>query len=100
MCSLKKGLLKNLAKVAEKHLCQILIFNKIAGLRPATSLKKEALASLAQLFSCEFCEIFKNTFFIEHLRKAASKTKFFSFSPFFLEFWKILVKLKVWICEA
>ena len=22
--------------------------------------------SMAQVFSCEFCEIFKNTFFIEH----------------------------------
>ena len=27
--------------------------------------KKE---TLAQVFSCEFCEIFKNAFFIEHLR--------------------------------
>ena len=27
-------------------------------------IKKE---TLAQVFSCEFCEIFKNTFFIEHL---------------------------------
>ena len=27
--------------------------------------KKE---TLAQVFSCEFCEIFKNTFFIKHLR--------------------------------
>ena len=35
-------------------------FSKIAGLRPATLLKKEALE---QMFSCEFCEISKNTFF-------------------------------------
>ena len=27
-------------------------------------IKKEALA---QVFSCEFCELFKNTFFTEHL---------------------------------
>ena len=27
-------------------------------------IKKEALA---QVFSCEFCEIFKNTFFTEHV---------------------------------
>ena len=33
-------------------------------LRPVTLLKKE---TLAQMFSCEFCEIFKNTFFTEHL---------------------------------
>ena len=34
------------------------LFNKVAGLRPATSLKTE---TLAQVFSCEFCEISKNT---------------------------------------
>ena len=32
-------------------------------------IKKE---TLAQVFSCEFCEISKNTFFTEHLRVAAS----------------------------
>ena len=32
-------------------------------------IKKE---TLAQVFSCEFCEIFKNTFFTEHLRTTAS----------------------------
>ena len=26
------------------------------------------------VFSCEFCKIFKNTFFLEHLRTAASET--------------------------
>ena len=25
----------------------------------------------AQMFSCEFCEIYKNTYFVEHLRTAA-----------------------------
>ena len=34
---------------------------------PATLLKVEA-----QVFSCEFCEIFKNNFFTEHLQTAAS----------------------------
>ena len=28
--------------------------------------------TLTQVFSCEFCEIFKNTFFIEHLRAITS----------------------------
>ena len=32
-------------------------------------LKKE---TLAQVFSCEFCDISKNTFFAEHLRVTAS----------------------------
>ena len=35
-------------------------------------LKKE---TLAQVFSCEFCKISKNTFFIEHLRTTASEVK-------------------------
>ena len=31
-CSIKKGVLRNFAKFAGKHLCQILFFNKVAGL--------------------------------------------------------------------
>ena len=38
----------------------------------ATLLKKEALA---QVFSCEFYEISKSTFFTEHLRVTASESK-------------------------
>ena len=41
---------------------------------PATLLKKEALA---QVFSCEFCEISKNIFFTEHLRATASEESAF-----------------------
>ena len=36
----KKGVLRNFAKCTGKHLCQSLFFNKVAGLRPATLLKK------------------------------------------------------------
>ena len=32
-CSMKKGVLRNFAKFTEKHLCQSLFFNKVAGLR-------------------------------------------------------------------
>ena len=46
-------------------MCQSLFFDKIAG----NVIKKE---TLAQLFSCEFCEISKSIFFTEHLRTAAS----------------------------
>ena len=49
-------------------MCQRLFFNKVAGLRTATLLKE----CLAQMFSCEFCEISKNTFFTEYLRTTAS----------------------------
>ena len=48
------------------------VFLKIsqnAGLSSATSLKKE---TLAQVFSCEFCEIFKNSFFYRTPLVAAS----------------------------
>ena len=46
------GALENFAKFTGKYLCQSLFFNNF--------IKKE---TLAQMFSCEFCEIFKNTFF-------------------------------------
>ena len=38
----KKSVLRNFAKSTWKHLCQSLFFNKFAGLRPTTLLKKEA----------------------------------------------------------
>ena len=39
-CLIKIGILKNFAKFTGKQLCQSLFFNKIAGLRPTTLLKK------------------------------------------------------------
>ena len=36
----KKGVLKNLAKLTEKHLCMSLFVNKVSGFRPATLSKK------------------------------------------------------------
>ena len=65
--SIKNGVLRNFAKFTRKHLCQSFFFNKVAQLRPATLLKKR----LTHAFSCEFCEISKNAFFIEHLWKIA-----------------------------
>ena len=35
--------------------------------------------TLAQVLSCEFCDIFKNTFFTEHLRATAFVTYFFCY---------------------
>ena len=62
----KEGVLRNFAKFARKHLCQSLFFNKDAGLQLVCNfIKKE---TLAQVLSCEFCEISKNTFFKEHMR--------------------------------
>ena len=39
--SCKKDVFNYFAKFTEKHLCQSLLFNKIAGLRPATLLKRD-----------------------------------------------------------
>ena len=58
----KKGVLRNFAKFTGKHLCQSLFFNKVAG--ACNFIKKE---TPAQVFSCAFCEISKNTFSTEHL---------------------------------
>ena len=68
-CSVKICVLKNVTKFTGKKVCQSLFFNKVAGLRPAALLKKE---TLAQVFSCEFCDIFKNTFFHRRPLVAAS----------------------------
>ena len=54
---MKKCGLENFAKFTRKDLCQSLFFNKVAGL-----MKKE---TLAQVFSYEFCVIFKSSFLTE-----------------------------------
>ena len=41
--------------------------------------KKWGKVPLAQVFSCGFCEISRNTFFTEHLRATASDTKGLNF---------------------
>ena len=68
-CSVRKGVLRSFAKFTRKHLCQILFFNKVAGLTPATLLKKRLWH---RCFLVNFCEISKNTFFTKHLRATAS----------------------------
>ena len=48
----KNGVLKNFAKFTGKHLCQILFFNKVAGLRPQNTffLKIPPVAASVQLY--------------------------------------------------
>ena len=38
-----------------------------------TCVRVSFLRDSGVMFSCEFCEIFKNTYFLEHLRTAASE---------------------------
>ena len=60
----KKSVLKNLAKFTVKHLCQSFFFNNVAGLRPATILKKRFWH---RCFSVNFAKFSGTPFFIEHL---------------------------------
>ena len=63
----KKGVPINFAKFTGKHLCQSLFSN-----RPQACNFTET-ETLAQVFSCEFCEISKNTFFHRAPLVAASE---------------------------
>ena len=67
-CSIRKGVLRNFTKFTGKHLCQSLFYRNSVP-ETCNFIKKE---TLAQVFSCEFCEISKNTIFIEHLRATVS----------------------------
>ena len=60
--------LKTFAKLTGKHLRQSLFFNKVAG--AACNFMKKV--TLAQVFPCQFCEIFRNNFLTELLRMSAS----------------------------
>ena len=62
----EKDVLKNFLKLTRKTTALESIFNKVSNLQ---LISKE---TSAQLFYCEFIEIVRNTYFIEHLRKAAS----------------------------
>ena len=60
----KKGVLRNLRKFTGKHLCQSLSFNKLAGLIPATLLKKRLWHSC---FPVNFVKFLRTPFYTKHL---------------------------------
>ena len=66
---LQRGVLINFTKFTGKQLCQIFVFNKIVGL----SLQLYQNETLAQVLSCEFYEVSKNTFVIKKPLVAASE---------------------------
>ena len=61
---MKKVVLENFTKFTGKHLCQSFFFNKTAGLRPATLLKKEILD---RTFTVNFVKFLRTAFYIQHL---------------------------------
>ena len=60
----KKGVLKNFTKFTGKHLRQSLFFNNVAGLTPATLLKK---GLLHRRFPVNFAKFLRTPFFIENV---------------------------------
>ena len=58
------GVPKNFPKFTGEHLCQSLFFDKVAGLRPGTLLKKRPWHSC---FPVNFAKFVKTPFLIEHL---------------------------------
>ena len=61
---MKKGVLEISQNSQEKTCTRVIFLSKVAGLHACNFIKKE---TLAQVLSCEFCEISKNTFLAEHL---------------------------------
>ena len=64
-CSVRKGVLTNFEKFLGKYLCQNLLFNKVAGLRPATLLKRRLWN---RCFPVNFSKFQITTFLTEHLQ--------------------------------
>ena len=61
----RKGVLRNFKKFTGKHLCQSLLFNKVAGLRTVTLLKKRFWY---RCFPVNFSKFLKTPSITEHLR--------------------------------
>ena len=69
---LQEKIFLELSQNSQENTCAwvSLFFNKVAGFTAATLLKKSE--ALAQVFSCEFWESFKNAFLTKHLRTTDS----------------------------
>ena len=74
----KKGVLRNFAKFKGKHPCQRLFFNKVAGFRPATLLKKSLWHGC---FPLNFAKFLRTPFVTEHLRWLLLKGVFLKSFP-------------------
>ena len=65
-CSVTRVVLRNFAKFTGKHRCQSLFFNNVAGLRPATLLKK---VLWHRCFPVNFAKFPRTPFLTEHIRR-------------------------------
>ena len=64
----KKDFLRNFANFTKKRLHWSLLLLKLQA--PGLQLYEKGTPT--QMFSCEICDILKNSYFVEHLRAAAS----------------------------
>ena len=96
----KKGFFRNIAKFTGKHLRQSLFFNKVAGIRSATLLKKRVWHRYVLV---SFAKFLRRPFLTEHLRwllrkkviywnKPAPKRWFYVFSNWFTTIYNRQVK--------
>ena len=72
----RKGVLRYFKKFTGKHLCQSLLFNKVAGLRTVTLLKKRFWY---KCFTANFSKFLKNTFggcFWKHMNQLIFRKEF------------------------
>ena len=83
-CSVKKGLLKFFLQNSQESTCTSLSFKKVADLYIFTTKRV-----VAEVFSCEFCDIFNDTFFIEYLwcLPGSASGNVFSSAVFLLALW-------------
>ena len=105
----KEEVLENFAKFTLRHLCQTLFLNKVAGLRPATLLKKRLSHRWFPVNFAKFprTPFLKNTsggcFWIFKLTKMVlfSKGPFYAFLCVFMRFVykNVLFLKKVWRCS-
>ena len=72
-CSVRKVFLEILQNSQENTCSRVSFLIKLKA-STCNVIKKEALT---QMFFCEFCEIFRNTFFIEHLPGTALHIRIF-----------------------
>ena len=81
---MKRCVLKNFAKFHRKTPVPESLPQYSCRAEACNLIKKEALA---HVFSCEFCEIFKNTFLQKNIRTTASAVSTFDNYPISIAAW-------------
>ena len=69
MCSVIEKAFLKILQILQKNTCVEPLLNKVVSLQAYNFLKETP----TDVFSCEICDIFKNTYFEKHLRRTASE---------------------------